>query len=157
MRFLNKFFWKATLGFLIIVAISVAVLLWLGNSESEDFKNQERMARELEEKYKNDTYGGDTPEQTLQLFIDALKAGDTELASKYFVIEKQEEWREDLSIIKKEEKLLIMVNDLSREKSRYLINENNIVFDVVNEKREIIASINIIKNPLSGKWKIESL
>jgi len=33
-----------------------------------------------------DTYGGKTPEETLNLFIEALKKEDLELASKYFVL-----------------------------------------------------------------------
>lgn len=155
MRFFNKFFWKAALGFLVIIAASVAVLLWLGNSESEDFKNQERMARELEEKYKNDTYGGDTPEQTLQLFIDALKAGDTELASKYFVIEKQEEWKEDLENVKKSGTLNNMINDLLHAK-KTKSEEYKTLFVITNEKSVVTSLISIFKIP-NGKWKIESL
>jgi len=36
-----------------------------------------------------DTYGGKTPQETLQLYIAAVEKGDYELASKYFVIEGQ--------------------------------------------------------------------
>lgn len=43
----------------------------------------------LEKKYRADTYGSSTPEGTLALFIEALKKGDAELASKYFVPESQ--------------------------------------------------------------------
>ncbi len=50
----------------------------------------------LIEAYKNDTYGGDTPEETMDMFIEALKAGDLELASKYYVVELQGEARKDL-------------------------------------------------------------
>ena len=32
-----------------------------------------------------DTYGGKTPAETLSMYIDAVKKGDYELASKYFV------------------------------------------------------------------------
>ncbi len=34
--------------------------------------------------FKNDTYGGATPEETFDLYLAALKKGDLELASKYF-------------------------------------------------------------------------
>lgn len=47
--------------------------------------------------YKDDTYGGKTPEETWTMFLDALKKGDVELASKYFVVEKQGEWLNTLS------------------------------------------------------------
>src|SRR3989344_4272535 len=50
----------------------------------------------LQKAYKNDTYGGNTPEETLELFRTALEKGDIELASKYFVIEKQKKTLSDL-------------------------------------------------------------
>lgn len=37
-----------------------------------------------------DTYGGKTPQETLQMYISAVEKGDYELASKYFVLENQE-------------------------------------------------------------------
>ncbi|MDP3963156.1 MAG: hypothetical protein Q8Q39_01530, partial [bacterium] len=43
-----------------------------------------------------DTYGGYTPEETFAMFLDALRAGDTDLASKFFVVQKQEEWNSKL-------------------------------------------------------------
>lgn len=43
----------------------------------------------IREKYKNDLDGGKTPEETLDLFIEALKAGDIEKASKYYELSVQ--------------------------------------------------------------------
>ena len=40
-----------------------------------------------------DTYGGKTPQETLQMYISAVEKGDYELASKYFIGDKQEEWK----------------------------------------------------------------
>ncbi len=48
------------------------------------------------EKINTDTYGGATPQKTLQMFIDAVTAGDYTLASKYFVVEKQKAELKDL-------------------------------------------------------------
>ena len=36
-----------------------------------------------------DTYGGKTPQETLSMYIAAVEKGDYELASKYFVLDKQ--------------------------------------------------------------------
>ena len=36
-----------------------------------------------------DTYGGSTPQETLQMYIDAVEKGDYELASKYFIESKR--------------------------------------------------------------------
>lgn len=45
--------------------------------------------KKLEKLHEKDTYGGATAEETIQLFVDALKKGDINLASKYFVPQKQ--------------------------------------------------------------------
>jgi len=37
--------------------------------------------------FKNDTFGGETPEGTFNLFIDALKEEDIDLAVRYFVLD----------------------------------------------------------------------
>ena len=37
-----------------------------------------------------DTYGGKTPQETLQLFINAVEKEDSELAIKYFVLDEKE-------------------------------------------------------------------
>ncbi|HRY62837.1 MAG TPA: hypothetical protein P5056_03660 [Candidatus Paceibacterota bacterium] len=45
---------------------------------------------------KADTFGGKTPEETFDMFLNALKAGDTELASKYYDVTVQSEVLEGL-------------------------------------------------------------
>lgn len=59
--------------------------------------------KKLTDVYKTDTYGGKTPEETYDLFIEALKSEDVELASKYFVAEKQDSWRKALEEYKNSE------------------------------------------------------
>jgi hypothetical protein len=56
-------------------------------------KKQERYLADIEvqkakilEAQKNDTFGGKTPEETLDLYITALKSGDIDLASKYYEV-----------------------------------------------------------------------
>ena len=89
------------------------------------FSPESRFEREvagLQEQYANDIYGGDTPEETLELFIQALESGDVELASKYFVVEKQEEGLYDLEIASKENNLakyLDILNNSGRSASKY--------------------------------------
>lgn len=50
----------------------------------------------LEEQYKNDTYGGDTPEETLRLFVEAIEKKDYELAAKYYLPEIQNDALDDI-------------------------------------------------------------
>src|SRR3989338_5338672 len=56
----------------------------------------QRELDKLEAPYRNDKIGGQTPEETFDMFIAALKKEDIELASKYFVIKKQDYWRKTL-------------------------------------------------------------
>lgn len=149
---------KFIFGFLVILAISIAVLFIASNSQkNDDYDRQTQLAKEMEEKYKNDTYGGDTPEQTLQLFIDALKAGNIDLASKYFVADKQEEWREKLGKIHENNLLDNMIGDLNRQKDRDEINGQQINFYIYNDNNILAVAIRMSKNIFSNKWKIESL
>lgn len=66
-----------------------------------EFRQGERWVKELahaiemaaEADYElamSDTYGGRTPQETLQMYIEAVEEGDHELASKYFIHAKQE-------------------------------------------------------------------
>lgn len=56
----------------------------------------ERFAKEDFDRAMADTVGGKTPQETLDLFIAAVESGDYELASKYFIGDKQEAEFEDL-------------------------------------------------------------
>jgi len=60
-----------------------------------------RYARSLVSAYEKDTVGFDTPEATFDAFREALKAGDYELASKYFVVEKQKEMERSFDVSEK--------------------------------------------------------
>jgi len=96
-----------------IVGVIVAILafLWFLGAYGYQIQNyfmaqrQEKMRVESEkqiaailELQKNDNIGGKTPEETLDLYITALKAGNIELASKYSEIslEKPNYQRDEL-------------------------------------------------------------
>lgn len=81
------------------VVVLILAFLWFLGTYGYDIQNyfirqkqikieaqiEENKAKILEAQ-KNDTYGGKTPEETLDLYISALKAGDIELASKYWEV-----------------------------------------------------------------------
>src|SRR3989338_1604135 len=82
--------------FIVFVFILIAVVSYIAgilvkyrlDTRKAD-KSVERFHGSLEEPYKNDTYGGKTPEETWAMFLDALKKGDIDLASKYFAVDEQ--------------------------------------------------------------------
>ena len=112
--------------------------------------------KDLERQYREDPYGGSTPEETLQLFIDALKKGDIELAAKYFIIDGQKERREYLEKVKRAGNWKLLVNELSRV--NYSKKDFNglgeiFVFNFYNTEDNTSMTLNIGKLP-NGIWKI---
>ena len=87
------------IGAFLAIVVFLAGVAWLIQYYQYRHSSQYQAQKYIDEmtrKYQEDTYGGSTPEETLQLFIDALKKGDTDLAAKYFVVDKQEEWKKNL-------------------------------------------------------------
>ncbi|MFC1751720.1 hypothetical protein ACFLY5_01075, partial [Patescibacteria group bacterium] len=95
---------------LIVMAVLVAIALgmnlyerWFGQDDVEELNVAlEELEQAIFEEKNNDTVGGATPQETLDMFISAVEAGDYEMASKYFVLERQEEELESLNTSKKE-------------------------------------------------------
>lgn len=114
----------------------------------------EKNMKELERRYAEDQYGGETPEETLRLFIDALKKGDIDLASKYFVLDKQKEWRNELLIIKEKGLLDEMVKDLG--KTRLSVDESTAFFILLRDDG-FESQLVMHKHPLNNRWKIYEL
>ena len=84
---------------LILVVLSISWVLTSfipGLSQYYEIRKLRKSVKEFYSQYAEDKYGGKTPEETYNMFIEALKKEDVELASKYFVAEKQEQWRKAL-------------------------------------------------------------
>lgn len=169
-----KNIFKSWVGVPVLILIALIVVLLLPGYKSWQLK---RAYDKVEEPYYTDNYGGTTPEETYDLFIDALKDGDLELASKYFEIEKQDSWLKTLQEYEKEGIILGFVEELENTKKIWEKSEkstetqtsyvymNNIKKDKVvefegqdvtipagNYQNETI----FIKYP-SGAWKIDLL
>ncbi len=89
----KKKVWFIVIAIVAVILVLACILAWFGYFSPEARENRELQAKvdqtqaaldEFEEAMRNDTYGGTTPEETLQLFIAALEAEDLDLASKYF-------------------------------------------------------------------------
>ena len=97
----NNIFLK-TLIYLGVFVLAV-VILYLGceaGYRSEYWLDQQKVKRNMEnfnkgiiEMFQNDTYGGKTPEETFNLFVQALKDEDVDLAVKYFVLDEERRTR----------------------------------------------------------------
>lgn len=150
-----------------IVGVIMAVLafLWFLGTYGYQIQNyyitksQEKYLAQVEEykarlleTQKNDTYGGKTPEETLDLYITALKAGDIELASKYYEVSierpelQQKELDNLLNIVNKKNINLVIEE---AENIRYLGTKNilsngNISFVYYFKTKEEMKFIEIV-------------
>lgn len=90
--------WSVVFILAVLAAFAIWALIkagpWLRGWQERSAANALR--KQAEEQLRNDKYGGKTPEETFDMFIAALEKGDVELASKYFVIQKQENWLKTL-------------------------------------------------------------
>ena len=168
-------------GTLIIAVIAGFVIFGLirGQEFLANFlvsRETKKIQRELERPYREDKYGGKTPEETFDLFLEALRKDDIDLASKYFEIENQEEWIEKLSQYKRDDNLLDFLKELERERREWQLIKNNgevaeYSYTVVVERAtktkfgdqildvpagEYKNSIIFVK-PLNRLWKISAL
>jgi hypothetical protein len=157
---------------LIVVAVAVLVLGWIGYSKWRDEqifrelqaggmdavspKDWQKLPDILAAKYRADNYGSTTPEGTLSMFVEALKKGDADLASKYFIAEKQSEYRQAVfnwtrlgKNIEIADNLIQATDGSENIPGSYIMT----VFD--NSVAQ--NSVYFIKNNFSGKWKLQSI
>ena len=171
-------YWKFIAGFLGIMVIAGAgFFVW-----NKYFSPQAKLERQTQENYqkylnwqtnyekamKEDTYGGKTPEETLKMFIEALKKEDIGLASKYFVLETDTEspdyltrkkWENYLQEISNKNLLQQMANDIEKDVKPLTkaLNNKEFSYALFNEDGTVGISIDLKFNEYSGVWKIESL
>lgn len=151
---------KIIIGFVVVVLIVWVAFDGLPKYQNwQKWRNIKKQAAEFEKMEKerreliiNDTYGGKTPQETLEMFISAVEAGDYELASKYFVVEKQGEWKENLLTASNVD---FLTQDLKKINQR-LIKEK---FNYEQKDNFVITYpifIKFIKYP-SNLWKINEI
>lgn len=116
----------------------------------------ERYTELMEKAYREDTYGGDTPEETLKLFTDALRVGDTELAARYFVVEKQLQRKEIFGNWERNNRLVFIAEALRYYgETAYPIDNNAQITSIIDGKPSVVVFF--VRNTQTNKWKIESL
>lgn len=171
MNILNKHFWKFLVGLLAMMILGLSVAYGTSWYEKQQLAQKARKQQQdyaaYEAQYLNDTYGSTTPEGTLQLFIDALKKDDIDLAVKYFVIDDQDYQRKQLlSLSQGQMKLLaadVEMAELSQKESNFVkfeykrkLGKNQVFVD--GKQFELNSSfisqpIDIAKGP-NNIWKI---
>ena len=168
----NRSYFKHVAAFLgLLILIGGSYFVWDGYfSEGAKYRRQveENMEKynEWEKNYTKamteDTFGGKTPQETLDLFIDALKKEDVELASKYFLLNEigqvDQEWVDGLNQKKSEGKLQEIALLLTKlQKDQESSSFDTVWFSILNSDGIADYSAILKLNEFSKIWKIESL
>ncbi len=115
------------------------------------YYQQMKAVKALEKLYADDTMGGKTPEETLALFLEAVKKEDFDLASQYAIYDGREDLKKWLISIKEKGQMTEFIKAYSqaiKEKGA----GTDIQFSVYENKKEV-SIIGLNKNP-KGVWKI---
>ncbi len=162
----------------VFIGIGVAILLFalwflylvfLSPEARRDFEDRRNYKQAMEsigayeEAMRNDTYGGKTPQETLNLFISALEKEDVELASRYFIL--RSDGTSDMQLLgniktaKDNGELIIIINKLKKAEpyKKDIAYETDYKFVVFDDNKEVDVYIDMKFNKYSGVWKIESL
>lgn len=153
-------------SWLIIIAIVVAggfgYLIWDEYFNPSDIDEFAKFEEQYVEAMTADTYGGQTPQETLNLFIAALKKEDVGLAVKYFMYDdhlSKEKWVDYLQDLKNRGLLDDMARDIEKSKPEPSenIDENDYKFSVSDNNGDFGTFVDMQFNTFSKVWKIESL
>jgi len=152
---------------LIIVAIALAVIGVIFLYSARDLISYKYFSNkylgeieDLQNAYKHDPYGGTTPEETLELFVSALKAGDAKSASNLFVPEKRKESLKDIKTIISNGRVSDVINELENYENKRL-DESDMLFyfstRYEDEEGDYWSQTIMFKNEYTGKWLIRDL
>jgi hypothetical protein len=143
-------------GFVAIVVGSI-VIAFIAIYFSPESR-YERATASLQEQYANDIYGGDTPEETLELFIQALEDGDVDLASRYAVVEKQDlllgELKDSIENGFLDDYIDILVDSIKHKSHNEELNSYE--FRSVYKGENIFVA-RVVLNTSTDKWKISEI
>ena len=165
----RKKFWAIFALFFVVLVIISLYLAWqwyLSPQAVQRAQLEENMRlytkamKNYEDAMRADTYGSSTPEGTLQMFIDALKQGDVELASQYFVYDPTKPksgWLEALEADKKDGSFPQIISLLEKAKSTNPIMEGYFDFELRDDSGRLVTDVGMKLNTYSGVWKIESM
>lgn len=170
---------KRRVAWIIIVSIVILVALFLSfggyaaikqyynniqerKNMSQLIKGYDKMMDVISKTLTEDTYGGKTPQETLDMFIDALEKGDIELAGKYFALDdnlSRQKWEDGLKQAQEEGRINNIINvvraAIPTKGSSNL--ESFSWFSVYDSNGDVLNDIELRLNEYSKVWKIESM
>ncbi len=114
-------------------------------------------AEGLRSAYQHDTYGGATPEETLQMFVAALEQKDAWLASRYYIPEKQDVVYKELQVAIRRGTIVSYKNHILSFVDGRTATSSGVYFIYSSESSESKTyALRFAQNPTTEKWKIVS-
>jgi len=166
--------WRRVLivfGIVILAAGGVFAFIYFNpearreREEAEDTRRFLNNLEALKQESARDIYGGQTPEETLNLFIAALRSGDVVAAAKFFEGEPDfdtgylswEKFERELRRIQTDGNVMEFADDLE-EYDRTSTDDMGIgYFTYLDDDGEGSFQLVIRRNQYSGIWKIEDI
>lgn len=147
---------------IVVAAGSFGYLIWDEYFKYDYMDDFAKFEDQYVEAMTADTYGGKTPQETLDLFIAALKKEDVDLAVKYFMYDdhlSKDKWVNNLNELKNEGLLDDMARDIEKSEPEPSenIDENDYKFSVLDKNGNFGTFVDMQFNTFSKVWKIESL
>ena len=157
--FIQKGRYKKTVFFSVIILIVAVALIYFssdifltsGQKRVRDLVSRMEQAKTAEyDRAMADTFGGKTPQETLQMYIAAVEKGDYELASKYFIDTKRDEELKSFhgATGKQIEEYLVQVRKAQEEegeyyKDKYFTIYTPILIDLIRYPNEVWKIVEI--------------
>ena len=134
-------------GLAVVILGIAGFFIWERYQGYGEYRNYKALEQRYIEAMTEDIYGGKTPQETLNLFVTALKAGDVDLASKYFMLDdnlSREKWLKTLTIFKERGVLDDMAKDIE-EKAQPINGDdkNDFAFELLNQDGIVGALIDM--------------
>lgn len=134
-------------------------------AEKEKAEKAMQYVESVQQKLREDTYGGKTPEETIAMFADALEKGDVDLAIKYVyevegdnkTLENKLEFKKNIELYKANNTLPEIVNILRMLKPQKNGIDSDSAWFEYKENGIIKNESLLVFNKFSGVWKIQSL
>ena len=149
-----------------ILFFVIMLLAWAGYRAWKD-KEQDTSVEDFSKRYgdyvaiyKNDTYGGKTPKETLDLFITALEKNDPELATLYFMPDDNGSRKKIQVLVEKAYKagkFPALAASLKKAKPEEdgIIGENFYEYVARDKDGRVLVDIHLIFN--GNIWKVDNI
>ncbi len=144
-------------GLILLVAVVGAPYFYRTVREYWQARKVLATLEKYENLVKNDTYGGATPEETLQLFVTALKEGDVLKASLYFTLDDNGGRETTLNVLKQDKEKNNLEDIVKVFSNLELVSDSNNLRRTYEYKDENGGAMLVHLLFTGNIWKIENL